>query len=115
MTDDLEKALRNALRRQPPGEDFAGRVISQLDCAASPARRSARFEPLRRGLRTRWLPVALAAGIVAAVALVQVRQQALDTARANRARAQLLQALSIASANINIVRAAVAREEHPDS
>ena len=44
-----------------------------------------------------------------------MRQHALDTARANQARAQLLQALSIASDNVNIVRAAVAREENPNS
>jgi hypothetical protein len=68
-----------------------------------------------RVFRSRWLPAALAACIIAAIGIVQMRQQALDTARANQARAQLLQALSIASDNVNIVRAAVAREENPNS
>jgi hypothetical protein len=74
-----------------------------------------RHSTRRRGLRSPWLPAALAACIIAGIGLVQVRQHALDAARANRARAQLLEALSIASDNVNIVRAAVAREENPDS
>ena len=75
-----------------------------------------RLDPMpRRVLRSRWLPAALAAGIIAAIGLVQMRQHTLDTARANQARAQLLQALSIASENINAVRTAVSREENPNS
>ena len=102
MSDDFEKALQSALRRQGPGEDFSAQVVARLDGR-------------RRVFRSRWLPAALAACIVAAVGLVQMRQHALDTARANQARAQLLQALSIASDNINIVRDAVAHEEDPNS
>jgi len=102
MSDEFEKALQSALRRRDPGEDFSGRIVARLGGT-------------RRVLRSRWLPAALAASIVAAVGLVQMRQHALDAARANQARAQLLQALSIASDNINIVRAAVAHEEDPNS
>jgi hypothetical protein len=108
MTDEFEKALQRALRRQDPGEDFGARIVARLDGARGPAMPRAMF-------RSRWLPAALAAGIIAAIGLVQLRQHALDTARANQARAQLLQALSIASDNINIVRTAVAREEDPNS
>jgi hypothetical protein len=68
-----------------------------------------------RAFRSRWLPVALAASLIAALGIVQMRQRALEAMRANEARAQLLQALRIASDNINIVRAALAREENPDS
>ena len=103
MTDEFEKALHRALRRGSPAEDFSDRVLARLDSGRP------------RAFRSRWLPAALAASIIAAVGLVQVRQHALDTARANQARAQLLRALSIASDNVNIVRAAVAREENPDS
>jgi hypothetical protein len=103
MSDEFEKALQSALRREDPGEDFSARIVERLD-------------PLpHRVFRSRWLPAALAACVVAAVGLVQMRQHALDTARANHARAQLLQALSIASDNINIVRAAVAHAEDPNS
>lgn len=110
MSDEFEKSLQRALRRGGPGADFSDRVVARLDAAGSglPARR-------HRALRSLWLPAALAAGIVAAVGLVQMRRHAVDTARANQARDQLLQALSIASDNVNIVRAAVAREENPNS
>jgi hypothetical protein len=103
MTDEFEKALQRALRRRSPRGDFPARVAARLDSR-------------RRGVfRSRWLPAALAACIIAAIGVVQTRQHALDTARANQARAQLLSALSIASDNVNIVRAAVAREENPNS
>lgn len=128
MTDDFERALRRALRPQDAGDGFAERVVSRLESGdvdnlenagpvsdAEPAS-IVRLEPRRlRVFRSRWLPAALAACLIAGVGLVQMRQHALDAARANQARAQLLQALSIASDNVNIVRAAVAREENPDS
>ena len=108
MSDEFEKALQRALRHQGPGEDFSNRVIAQLDSAApTPVR--------QRVLRSRWLPAALAACIIAAIGLVQLRQRALDAERATQARTQLMQALSIASDNINIVRTAVARAENPNS
>ncbi len=117
MTDEFEKALHRALRpRVNPGEGFAGRVIARLGSGEEPVSPVARLERMRhRAFRSRWVPVALAACLIAGIGLLQLRQHSRDAARANQARAQLLQALSIASDNINIVRAAVAREEHPDS
>lgn len=117
MTEEFEKALHRALRpRANPGEELAGRVIAQLDSGEEPASPAARLQHTRhRTFRSRWFPLALAACLIAGIGLLQLRQHALDAARASQARAQLLQALSIASDNINIVRAAVAREEHPDS
>lgn len=138
MTDEFEKALHRALRsRADPGEDFAARVAARLDSSDSSdssewsdssgsshsgdssrmgSTVAARPSHLRHGaFRSRWFPVALAACLIAAIGFVEMRQHALDAARANQARAQLLQALSIASDNVNIVRATVAREEHPDS
>jgi hypothetical protein len=116
MSDEFENALHRALRPQDPGGDFSARVTARLEAggrSATPAAR-ARFI-LRRVLRSYWVPAALAACIIAGFGLVEMRQHALDTARASQARAQLLQALSIASDNINIVRTAVAHEENPDS
>lgn len=116
MSEDFDKALRRALRREDPGEDFAARVVARLDSTATEPARVSRLQPRSsRMLRSRWLPAALAAGVIAAVGILQVRQHSLDTERANQARAQLLQALSIASHSVNIVRAAIAREENPDS
>ena len=115
MSDEFEKALRRALRPRDPGEDFSARVASRLDSSEVP-RAPSRIASIRaRALRSPWLPVALAASLIAGIGLIHVRQDAVQAARANQARAQLLQALSIASRNINIVRAAVAREENPDS
>jgi hypothetical protein len=121
MSDEFEQALRRALRRRHPDGDLSARIVARLDATetppASPPAAAARIPLVRHPvLRSRWLPAALAAGIVAAVGLViQMRQHAVDTARANQARDQLLQALSIASDNINIVRTAVAREEDPNT
>lgn len=115
MTDEFENALRRALRLREPGEDFSRQVVAHLDSSGRPPAPAARLLAIRgRVLRSRWLPVALAAGIVAGIGLIHLHQRAID-ARADQARAQLLQALSIASDNINIVRTAVAREENPDS
>jgi len=115
MTDDLEQALHRALRPHGPPEDLSARVIARLDSRSGPAAPAGHPAFMRRrALRSGWLPAALAACIIGGVGLVQLRQHALD-ARASQARAQLLQALSIASHNVNIVRAAVAREENPDS
>ena len=116
MSDEFEKALQRALRPDGPGEDFATRVIARLDPAAPPAVPVTQLQSRRqRVFRSRWLPAALAACLIAAVGLVQLRQHALDAARATQARAQLLQALSIASDNITSGRAAVARAEKPTS
>ncbi|MGH8318804.1 MAG: hypothetical protein ACREUL_12605 [Steroidobacteraceae bacterium] len=115
MSEEFEQALRRALRRESPGEDFAGRVVSQLDSSTREPPRVVRLQRRSRLLHSRWLPAALAACVIAAVGLFQLRQHSLEAERANQARAQLLQALSIASDNVNIVRAAVTREENPDS
>ena len=116
MTDEFEKALHRALRPRHPREDFSDRVLARLDSNEAPRAPSALLDSTRRRVfHSRWLPAALAACLIAGIGLFQMRQHALEAARANQARAQLLEALSIASENINIVRAAVAREENPDS
>lgn len=115
MSDDFEEALRRALRPKDPGEDFTGKVVSRLEVSEPAAAPVTRLESRRRAPRARWMSVALAASVIAGVGLFQLRQHALDAQRASRARAQLLQALSIASDNVNLVRATVAREERPES
>jgi hypothetical protein len=116
MSDPFEQALRRALRSQSPGDAFPERVIAQLDADARSAARVARLGArAHRAWRSRWMPAALAACLIAGIGLLQMRQHAIEAARAERARAQLLQALSIASDDINVVRAAVAHEENPDS
>ena len=109
---DLEQALRRALRPADPGEGFTDQVLARLDSsvAATPVR------PVRhpRGsARPRWLPVALAAALVAAVGITYWQEQRHDRQRGMQAREQVLQALSIASANLNAARGAVLRVEDP--
>lgn len=113
--DELEQALQRALRHHRPAEGFADRIIAHLDPAAPAASVTQLQSRRQRAFGSRWLPAALAACIIAGIGLAQLRQHALDAARATQARAQLLQALRIASDNINIVRAAVARTENPNS
>ncbi|HEX4025432.1 MAG TPA: hypothetical protein VHX52_12155 [Steroidobacteraceae bacterium] len=112
---ELEQALRRALRPADPGEDFADRVVARLDASAAQAAPAAM--PVVRQSRgrsaARWLPMALAACAIAAVGLGHWRHEALQRQRGLQARAQLLQALRIASANVNAVRAAVIDEEQP--
>ena len=125
MNDEFEKTLRRALRRQGPGEDFSARVVARLDAiqkAEKTEKLEVRSTPVahlafmrRRAFRSPWLPAALAACIIAGFGIFQMRQHAAEAARVHQARAQLLQALSIASNSVNIVRTAVAREENPDS
>ncbi len=115
MTDEFDKALHRALRHSGPGEDFSDRVVARLESTGLPSATAQLDSGRRRAFRSRWLPATLAACIIAAVGVVQIRRHALVTARANQARAQLFMALSIASDNVNLVRAAVAREENPNS
>jgi len=120
----LEPAAMSAAARHSTGISPAAARLDSTDAsptapdpdatAVPPA--AIRLDSMRRRVfRSRWLPAALAACVVAGFGLVQLRQHALDTARANQARDQLLQALSIASDNINFVRTTIAREENPNS
>lgn len=104
MSDEqLERLLRSALRRQDPGGSFTEQLLARL-----PAEPCTRAE-VSAGLR-RWLPIALAACVLAGVGLgyrsVQQHQ------RARHANLELLQALTITSAYVNAVRGAVLREEN---
>ena len=94
---DLEQDLRRALRPLDPGPEFAARVVAAL--AHSRARSAA-----RRRMLQRWAPVALAASIIAAVLIVRSDQQQLDARRGELAREQTIQALRIASRNLDSAR-----------
>lgn len=112
---ELEQALRRALRAADPGEDFCDRVVARVEASAAKrtevTSRALAVRRLPRGVGARWGSVALAACVIAGVGLAHWRQEALERQRGLEARAQLLQALSITSANLNVVRDAVAREE----
>lgn len=118
MNDHLEESLRRALQPKTPGGQFTERVMSRLEAkaagAASPPGTASRLIFSRRFSRpafSRWLPAALAAGLLIAFGVQQLREQSLEHQRAAEAHAQLLLALSIASDDLNAVRAAVQEEE----
>ena len=103
MTDEeLERALRAALRPEEPDERFADRLLARL-APAAPAAAAVRYARLRR-----WVPVAMAACLLASVGLgyQRVQQQ-----RARTARSELLWALNVTSGYVNAVRGMVIREE----
>ena len=108
---ELEQALRRALRPVDPGEQFGARVAARLADGAAAQGRLAGHR--WRRVPARWAPVALAACAIAAVGLLRWHHQVLERQRGLAARAQLLQALSIVSANIDTVRAEVFRAERP--
>jgi hypothetical protein len=111
MTEqELEQALRRALRPVDPGEQFGARVAARL---AGEAGVGGRVPGRQRMRTTRWAPLALAACAMAAVGVLRWHHQAFERQRALEARAQLLQALSIIGANIDTVRVAVSRTEQP--
>ncbi len=115
---ELEQALRHALRCADPGKEFADRVVARIGASASGRTTSgsggATTRVARRAWRagnSRWGSVALAACAIAGIGLAHWRQEALHRQRALQVQAQLLQALSITSANLNAVRDAVEREQ----
>jgi negative regulator of sigma E activity len=124
MTDKkLEQALRRALTPREPGEAFTARVMARLDADRQGKRtlQEAEATPISRGSDRdhrrnfrRWsVPVGLAACAMLAVGLMHWRGETAERERSVQARAQLLQALNIAGAQLNTVRAAVLREEQP--
>jgi anti-sigma factor RsiW len=95
----LDASLRGALRPVDPGEQFTARVLAARRAGAAP--RTTREAPRR------WrVPAALAASLaLAAVAgLFVVQQRAQEEAERQRvAHAQVIQALQIASAQLDAV------------
>lgn len=108
---DLEHALRSVLKPQDPGDDFSARVMQRLEVRRRAGQPQNDAAAMPRVHRPRWAaPAALAACALVAVGL-QWRHNAVERQRGVEARAQLLEALSIAGAQVNSARAAVLREE----
>jgi hypothetical protein len=97
---ELEQALRRALRPVDPGEDFSHGVLGRL--AVDPVLRVTR-RPRRRAPGRWGLAGLLAACVIAGVGVAHWRQAGSQRQRGLQARAQLLEALNIASANVNAV------------
>jgi len=93
MSNDLENRLRQALQRETPSEDFAERVILRAESAQSPRAPRPRFRLL-------WPAVSVAA-TAAVVFSISTEYRSFQEERAGR---QAIQALQIASEELNIAR-----------
>ena len=112
----LDHELKNALRREEPSADFADRVLARIQSE------TARQPDWRHGLgkifRLQALQWATAAALCVAIVIGMVayrRHQRTLTERTEgeRARAQVMLALHIASARLNVALREVQRAESP--
>ena len=106
---DIDRALERAMDAEDPGPAFAGRVVAAIKAAGAPPVTG------RPGHSTLWralLP--LAAAIALAVAGIQWRAgqaRAEEEVRGRAAHEQLVQALRLTGAKLNVVHRAIARSQ----
>ncbi len=122
MSEELERALRQALRAEDPGRAFTARVMARVAdqpaASALPGWRVRTFSAVRPGApraAAPWLAASAAAGALAVLGLAHWRSEALARERGLQARAELLQALSITAETVGTARRLVLRNERPDS
>ena len=93
---DFEDQLRRALERQEPSQDFAARVMSQVSAKPRPRAIFNWFQ------WPAWTAAAIAASLLlASTGLDLERRQRLARQQGQAARAQLIQAMEITSAQLN--------------
>ncbi len=101
----IEEELRAALRKQQPPEGFAARVMARVNTATPP--KSARWTLIIafvRSPRWRWAVAGLAACLLLAAVVVHQRREQRMKAQGELAKAQMMKALHIASAKLNLAR-----------
>jgi hypothetical protein len=100
---DLENELRAALRRREPPAGFTQRVLAQIEAAPAPRvgwRRA--LASLFRMPRLRWAAAGAVACLLLAIGIAHYRQVQRERAEGEAARAQVMQALRIASSKLNV-------------
>jgi len=112
----LDYELKNALRREEPSADFTERVLARIQSA--PARKPDWREGLRKIFRLHALQWATAAALCVAIIIGMVayrrHQRTLaERAEGEKARAQVMLALHIASTRLNVALREVQRAESP--
>ena len=108
MSNDLDDPLRKALRPVDPSEGFAERVMARIE--ATPPAQARRWLPLR----SRGLPLALAASAVLVAILIHLWQVDRER-RGLEARRQLIEALHVTGEKLDLVYQSVRRESSPAS
>ena len=100
---DLENELRKALERREAPDGFAERVLAQLEPAPTPKPgwREALIS-LVRVPRLRWAAAAVVACLVLTFGALHYRHVAQERVAGEAAKAQVMQALRIASSKLNV-------------
>jgi hypothetical protein len=99
---DLENELRSALKRKEPPANFAADVLARI--AREPAPRSgwrSALAAIWTTPRLRWAAATALACLLIVVGIVHLHRVERERAQAEAARAQLKQALQIASSKLN--------------
>jgi hypothetical protein len=106
---DIEDTLRRALRPQDPGADFTANVMRCVE-RAPPSAAHGPFSAATRFVRSPSvrMSAALAASFIAAVGVVRWDRYLHD---GENAREQALEALRLASQNLNVVHRVVQESE----
>ena len=100
---DLENELRKALERREPPAGFAERVLAQLEPAPTPKPgwREALIS-LVPVPRLRWAAAGVVACMLLTLGALHYRRVAQERAAGEAAKAQVMQALRIASSKLNV-------------
>jgi len=102
--DRLEQELRNALRRKEPSGEFTATVLAR---AAQQARRDSSQRRWLSRPRLRWALAAVVCLVVFAGALLSRHEQKRRQAEGEAARQQVIVALRIAGAKMQLAQAKV--------
>lgn len=122
MSEELERALHQALRAEAPDRNFTARVMARVAAAPASSARPGWRVRIRSALRpgaprmaAPWLAASAVACALAVLGWSHWRRESLARERALQARAELLQALSITAETVGTARRLVLRNERPDS
>jgi cobalamin biosynthesis protein CobD/CbiB len=103
--NNLEEKLRNALRRESAPEGFAERVLARARSLPQPETRAwRRFGARLSRPAFRWALAAVAVCLMIAAGVVHHQRQERLRREGEMARAQVRQALRIASVKLNVAR-----------
>src|SRR5574337_1674664 len=110
---DLENELRKALERREPPDGFAGRVLARLEPAPAPKPgwREALISLVRApGLR--WAVAGVIACLLLTLGALHYQRVQAERAAGQAAKAQVMQALRIASKKLNVTWRKVQEADH---
>jgi hypothetical protein len=115
MSFDLERELKRALHREDASPDFTDRVMARISAASGHAKRRRSRDENRwwrrlmeffQPARMRWAAAGAAAFLLifAALGVHRYRAHQAEIAEGERAREQVMLAMKIASAKLNIAQ-----------